>query len=123
MAGIGAVVAYQQSKQMPGTQLLFAADIEGDAVANAMAVSNFTVVGVTGIVQFETGIGGIPDYGWGDRITGIRFSVVNYQSNMSSSRGVFQRIGTWSTDNKWVQMAILTNPIPSILNDSPFMFL
>ena len=63
-ASVGAVVAHQQSQQQPGTQLNFPADIEGDAIANSMAVSNFTVMGVTGSVQFETGIGGIPDYGW-----------------------------------------------------------
>ena len=63
-ASVGAVVAHQQSQQKPGTQLNFPADIEGDAIANSMAVSNFTVMGVTGSVQFETGIGGIPDYGW-----------------------------------------------------------
>ena len=67
-----------------------------------MAVSNFTVVGVTGSVQFETGIGNIPDYGWGDRISGVRYSVVNYQSTTSDVKGVFQRIGTWSTENQWV---------------------
>ena len=82
--------------------MLFPADIEGDAVASAMAVTNFTVIGVTGKIQFESGIGGIPDYGWGDRITGVRYSVVNYQYNVSNVKGIFQRIGTWSTENQWV---------------------
>ena len=109
-ASIGSVVAYQRSQQKQGTQLLFPADIEGDAVANAMAVTNFTVVGVTGICQFEAGIGGIPDYGWNDRISGVRYSVVNYQYNTSNVKGIFQRVGTWSTEYKWVSYLNLSSP-------------
>ena len=109
------MVDYQRSRQKPGTQLLFAADIEGDAVANAMAVTNFTVIGVTGKVQFEAGIGGIPDYGWGDRSSGVRYSVVNYQYNTSNVKGVFQRVGTWSTEHKWVS---LTFPRPNLIYHS-----
>jgi len=26
-------------------------------------------------VGFEAGIGGIPDYGWGDRVQGVRYKV------------------------------------------------
>ena len=58
------MVDFRRQQQKPGTQLNFPYDIDGDDIMNSMAVSNFTVMGVTGSVQFETGIGGITDYGW-----------------------------------------------------------
>ena len=114
MASVGAVVDYQYHYQLShpalGKQLNFPDDISGSAVSSSFAVTNFTLVGVTGSVQFESGIGGIPDYGWGDRISGVRYSVVNYQYNVSNAKGIFQRVGTWSTEHKWVRFLILPKP-------------
>ena len=106
MASVEAVVGYQRSYQQAhpllGKRLNFPDSIAGSAIASNIAVTNFTMVGVTGICQFEAGIGGIPDYGWNDRISGVRYSVVNYQYNATNVKGIFQRVGTWSTEHRWV---------------------
>jgi len=74
-AAVEAVVYYQKALQPPGTKLRFPSKMDGAAIAASMAVQNVTVVGATGMVGFEAGIGGIPDYGWGDRVQGVRYKV------------------------------------------------
>jgi len=53
----------------------------------------------------RAGIGGIPDYGWGDRVQGVRYKVVNYQTNGNCEGQVMQRVGTWTNHDMFVPCA------------------
>ena len=53
----------------------------------------------------RAGIGGIPDYGWGDRVQGVRYKVVNYQTNGNCEGQVMQRVGTWTSHDMFVPCA------------------
>ena len=57
---VEAIVYYQLSVQKAGTQLLFPSVMNGNGLANTMAVKNVSFVGATGTVGFEAGTCG-PD--------------------------------------------------------------
>ena len=104
MLAVQGVVYYQQTQQPAGTQLKFPAYMDGSAVAASYALQNVTFQGLTGHVRIEPGIGGIPDYGWGDRVTGTRYKVVNYQINATQGFAGFKfsRVGTWTHHDMFV---------------------
>ena len=84
---------------------------DGNMTANRGAelynllVSNVSFEGVTGRVNFGSGILGAEAYGRGDRETGIAYNVLNfnpslYHSNVNAGAGALSVVGTWDSDLK-----------------------
>ena len=62
--------------------------------------------GVTGYLNLSRGLNGAGDYHRGDRISGIRFQVVNFVApNDSVQSWGFRRVGTWASEGGYMPCA------------------
>lgn len=92
-AGYG-VTAYADS--LFGGQI--PARIDGISLKRAI-IDNVSFDGYSGPIKFSTGRPGISFYGHGDRESGVRFSLMNFDpGNGSSSTFRLNRVGTWTTE-------------------------
>ena len=74
--------------------------IAGDKL-KAHMLQHFRMDGVTGFVSFSSGRENIDSYGAGDRLSGVRYSVLNLQRDGVHANGsfVFRRVGTWMNED------------------------
>jgi len=68
-----------------------------------LLVSNVSFDGVTGRVEFGSGILGTEAYGRGDRVSGLVFNVLTfnpdlYHANVNAGAGALIVVGTWDSD-------------------------
>jgi hypothetical protein len=62
--------------------------------------------GMTGYLNMSLGLAGASDYQRGDRISGIRYQVVNFVApNASVQSWGFRRVGTWASEGGYVPCA------------------
>jgi hypothetical protein len=66
----------------------------------AFMVSNISFDGYSGPISFSSGSKHIDNFGVGDRITGVRFGLLDFNpGNGSMSQFALERFGTWSSES------------------------
>lgn len=79
--------------------------INGIALKSTI-INNVSFEGYSGTIKFSSDRPGIPFYGNGDRVAGVRFKLMNFDTgNGSYSTFHLNRVGTWTTESGFITCA------------------